>query len=260
MSFPLIGFRILSSAAGLTIACFVATNAALASAPSMVSVSGTGIHIGTLLIAAEQVHNEMFAHSVVLITAHDDNGTFGLVLNKPLSPRTATPPKFDLHQDDDPQLFLGGPVGPHLISALIRPVGDHRLDSKVGANIFLVMGVDEILEAAHDLMPLTQLRLYIGYAGWALGQLELEIANGDWIVATLDDSAVLDIPIEGLWKVLRERWKGYWASIENSSLSRLAKQQLQMVFRNLALSLDVSERAFPLTEIERFKTGRLLAK
>lgn len=259
MSFPLIGFRILSSVAGLTIACFVATNTGLASTPSMVSVSGSGIHVGTLLIAAEQVHNEMFAHSVVLITAHDDNGTFGLVLNKPLSPRTATPPKFDLHQND-PQLFLGGPVGPHLISALIRPVGDHRLDGKVGANIFLVMGVDEILEAAHDSMPLTQLRLYIGYAGWAHSQLELEIANGDWIVATLDDAAVLDIPIEGLWEVLRERWKGYWASIENSSLSRLAEQQLQTVLKNLALSLDVSERAFPLTEIGRFKTRRLLAK
>lgn len=259
MSFPLFGFRVLSTAAGLTIACLVAASATLASAPPVVAVPGSGIQIGTLLIAAEQVRSEMFAHSVVLIISRDDNGTLGLVLNKPLLPRTATSPKFDLHQDD-PQLFLGGPVGPHLLSALIRPDGNHRLESEVSANVFLVMGIDEILEAAHDLTPKTQLHLYVGYAGWAQGQLELEIANGDWIAAPLDDPTVLDLPIGELWKVLRERWRGYWVSLEKTSLSRLAEQRLHMVFNNLALSLDVSERAFPPTEIEQFKTGNIRTK
>jgi putative transcriptional regulator len=98
-----------------------------------------------------------------------------------------------------------------LLLALIRPQSS-QLEDEVNSDIYIVMGIDDILEAAHDLTPSSLVNLYAGYAGWAPGQIETEIAEGDWTVAPLDDGAVLDIPTEDLWRILRTRWKGYWAS------------------------------------------------
>lgn len=164
------------------------------------------LRAGSLLIASEQMQSVLFGHAVVLITTHDENGTVGLILNKPLM--MEPPPDLNF-SGMGPALFFGGPVAPHLLLALIRP---HPNDLEDNADIYIVMGIDDILEAAHDLTPNAQVNLYTGYAGWAPGQVELEIAEGDWTIAPLDDGAVLDLPTEDLWRILRSRWKGYWAS------------------------------------------------
>lgn len=168
----------------------------------------SSLRAGTLLIASEHMQSTLFGHAVVLITTHDESGTVGLILNKPLL--VERPPELDL-SGGDPALFFGGPVAPHLLLALIRPQSS-QLEDEINSDIYIVMGIDDILEAAHDLTPSSLVNLYAGYAGWAPGQIETEIAEGDWTVAPLDDSAVLDIPTEDLWRILRTRWKGYWAS------------------------------------------------
>lgn len=166
------------------------------------------LRAGTLLIASEHMQSALFGHAVVLITAYDENGTVGLILNKPLLEEK--PPELDLN-GVDPALFFGGPVAPHLLLALIRPQTNSPFEGGINPDIYIVMGLDNILQAASDLTPSAQVNLYAGYAGWAPGQIEVEIAEGDWTVAPLDDGAALDLPTENLWRILRARWKGYWA-------------------------------------------------
>jgi len=53
--------------------------------------------------------------------------------------------------------------------------------------------------------PPQDLRIFLGYAGWGEGQLELELAQGAWVIAPLSADVVFDVPVDEMWDhVLRE--------------------------------------------------------
>lgn len=219
MSIPLVRIYALSLVVVLNVIWLIRTGNSAAVIQPTEPFAESSLRAGTLLIASEHLQSTLFGHAVVLVTTHDENGTIGLILNKPLL--VEKPPELDL-SGGDPALFFGGPVAPHMLLALIRPQTHQLFEGGVNSDIYIVMGIDDILEAAHDLTPSAQVNLYSGYAGWAPGQIETEIAEGDWIVAPLDDGAVLDIPTEDLWRTLRTRWKGYWASTIQQPRSKLS--------------------------------------
>ena len=47
--------------------------------------------------------------------------------------------------------------------------------------------------------PPADLRIFLGYAGWGEGQLEMELAQGAWVVAPLSSDVVFDVPKEAMW-------------------------------------------------------------
>ena len=53
--------------------------------------------------------------------------------------------------------------------------------------------------------PVEGLRVFAGHAGWAPGQLESEVARGDWHLVTADARMVLEMEPEKLWKELERR-------------------------------------------------------
>ena len=53
-------------------------------------------------------------------------------------------------------------------------------------------------------------RTYAGYTGWAPGQLQNEIARGDWIVVKTNPAIVFEENPTGLWNRLKNRWSGNW--------------------------------------------------
>jgi putative transcriptional regulator len=48
-----------------------------------------------------------------------------------------------------------------------------------------------------------KLRFYSGYAGWGAGQLESEIARGDWIIIKGDPDLLFDKEADKIWERLR---------------------------------------------------------
>ena len=56
-----------------------------------------------------------------------------------------------------------------------------------------------LTEAAHAHKPMEGLRIFIGYSGWAPGQLESEIARGDWTLKPADASTIFDRKSERIW-------------------------------------------------------------
>jgi putative transcriptional regulator len=56
-----------------------------------------------------------------------------------------------------------------------------------------------------------RIRAFAGHAGWAPGQLEGEIARGDWLVATADPSLIFDRAADSMWPELMQRLSGEWA-------------------------------------------------
>jgi putative transcriptional regulator len=155
---------------------------------------------GKLLVATEVVQGEMFAKTVVLLLHYDDTGAFGLVVNRPtdvsLEELLA---EEDMIEGYRGTLFWGGPVQMGSLRALMHTDEPPESAEKIIDSVYLVAFEDAVELDSAD--PAT-LRLYIGYAGWAPGQLDHELARGSWLVLPGTDEYVFDDEPASLWKRL----------------------------------------------------------
>ena len=77
--------------------------------------------VGRLLVATPLLEEPTFARTVVLVCAHDEQGAFGLVLNRPLGePVTLHLPEWSAYAAEPPVFFAGGPVQPNIVMLLDR--------------------------------------------------------------------------------------------------------------------------------------------
>jgi len=155
---------------------------------------------GKLLVATELVEGELFAETVVLLLFYDETGAFGLVVNRPtdVSPDELLADEEGI-ADYDGTLFWGGPVQMDSLRALLRTDEPPEEAEKILDSVYLVSLEDALQMGPTD--P-ARLRLYIGYAGWAPGQLDYELARGSWrVVPATDDLVFAEAPRE-LWKQL----------------------------------------------------------
>jgi putative transcriptional regulator len=155
---------------------------------------------GKLLVATEQVGGDIFMKTVILLLHYDETGAMGLVVNRPTEVEMD-----ELVSDDDAlsaysgAIYWGGPVQMNSLRAMVvadeAPEGAERIVDTV-----YVMPVSEAMGNAPE--DASHLRLFIGYAGWAPGQLEYEIARGSWhVVPASVDSVFAEDPGQ-LWKRL----------------------------------------------------------
>jgi putative transcriptional regulator len=157
---------------------------------------------GRILVARPELHDPNFDATLTLILEHSDEGALGLVLNRPsrLTMADAFPDWEEMAADPD-VVFAGGPVDRDALIALGRSeqcdgalvLGAHSVDLDAQPTLVAAEGVTEV-------------RVFAGYAGWAAGQLEGEIANeGWWVVDATIDDLFTDEPGR-LWaKVLRRQ-------------------------------------------------------
>ena len=141
---------------------------------------------GSLLIPGGGLYDPNFRHTVVLIGEHGADGALGVILNRPLDMTVAdTIPALEDYVGPGEVLYEGGPVqptGPVLVAELDDPgLADLHVFGHVG---FLVGDLDD------DILPhIRRARAFVGYSGWAAGQLEAEMIEDSWIVdpARADD-------------------------------------------------------------------------
>jgi putative transcriptional regulator len=155
---------------------------------------------GKLLVATELVEGELFAETVVLLLFYDETGAFGLVVNRPtdVSPDELVADEEGI-ADYDGTLFWGGPVQMDSLRALLRTDEPPEEAEKILESVYLVSVEDALQRGPTD--P-ARLRLYIGYAGWAPGQLDYELARGSWRVVPATDELVFAEAPRELWKQL----------------------------------------------------------
>jgi putative transcriptional regulator len=161
---------------------------------------------GSLLLAHPGLRDPNFRHSVVLLSAHGDDGTMGVVLNRPLKKRLADlDPAFALGELAAVPVFSGGPVQPEqlLICAWrIRPDGE-------GFQLFFGIEPGKAAELSGE--EGMHLRAFLGYSGWAEGQLENELRHHTWVVSPIPSNLMSFAPDEALWRGiltdLNHEWK-----------------------------------------------------
>jgi putative transcriptional regulator len=163
---------------------------------------------GKLLVATPALGDPNFERTVVLMLEHGTEGALGIVLNRP----TATPLS-DAVSDWAPLasppavVYLGGPVAIGTIIALGRT---HAGASPAGTEPVTGSLVAVDLSTDPDSLgpTLSDLRVWTGYAGWAAGQLEAELAQEAWFVIDADASDALTSDPGALWRAVLGRQSG----------------------------------------------------
>ncbi len=154
---------------------------------------------GKVLISGPFLGDEYFKRSVILLTEHNAKGTVGFVLNKPVEARINEVIKD--FPDIDIALSVGGPVSTDTVH-YIHSMGDKIPGSiKVYGNISWGGDFDIVKSLlSSGLADGDSIRFFIGYSGWAPGQLEQEIETNSWVIADMDPARVMAIQAEGIWK------------------------------------------------------------
>ncbi|WP_392753454.1 YqgE/AlgH family protein [Streptomyces sp. LN590] len=168
---------------------------------------------GRLLVATPALADPNFDRAVVLLLDHDEEGSLGVVLNRPtpVGVGDILVSWADLTAEPD-VVFQGGPVsldsalGVAVIPGDEGPLGWRRVYGAIGL-------VD--LEAPPELLAaaLGSLRIFAGYAGWGPGQLETELTEGAWYVVESEPGDVSSPRPEQLWRAVLRRQRGELAMI-----------------------------------------------
>lgn len=166
-------------------------------------------HAGELLVAAPSMPDPRFRESVILMLRHSSDGAMGLIVNKTMT----VAPLALLFEDPDAKgdgfqrevpIHFGGPVEPGRGFVLHRR--DFAIDGTmlVGGGYAVTSNL-EIIEAMGAGTGPKQAMVAFGYAGWGPGQLESEIARGDWHWVPADDDLLFAEPDDGKWEKARAR-------------------------------------------------------
>ncbi|SFR58705.1 putative transcriptional regulator [Yoonia tamlensis] len=159
---------------------------------------------GKLLIAMPAMDDPRFAHSVIYMCSHSDDGGMGLIVNKP---------QVNLQFSDlleqmginkapgvrDIRVHFGGPVDQ--ARGFVLHSNDYTAATgtlEVADEISMSATLDVIEDIASGAGPRTSL-LALGYAGWAPGQLESEIAQNGWLTCDARSDIVFGRANEHKW-------------------------------------------------------------
>ncbi len=169
---------------------------------------------GRLVVASHDLTDSSFRRSVVLVLAHDtDAGAAGIILNRRGPADAPERLRRWLSMAAPPAvLFQGGPVGPDTV------IGVGATDDPDGPDGWQPL-IDDIgvFDLAGDIdaarQRLRAVRLFIGYAGWTVGQLETEIASGAWFVVDADPTDLLTATPAQLWRAVLARQGGLFTTV-----------------------------------------------
>ena len=137
---------------------------------------------GHLLIAEPSTIGDLsFNRSVILLADHNDEGSIGFILNKPLG--------YTIH-DLIPEIrgsfkiYNGGPVEQDNLY-FIHNVPDLIPDSiEISNGIYWGGDFEQTKELINQgLVKRNNIRFFLGYSGWEAHQLEEELEDNSWIVS-----------------------------------------------------------------------------
>ena len=159
---------------------------------------------GALLVAMPGMKDLRFDRSVIYICAYSEEGAMGLIVNKPATDVTlgALMEHLDIEASEDTcqeQVHVGDPVETTRGFVLHGPDYTSKLKTlQVDEAFGMTATLDVLEDIAAGQGPRDPLVL-LGYAGWAAGQLEAEIAQNGWLTVEANPALVFDKDDAGKW-------------------------------------------------------------
>jgi putative transcriptional regulator len=182
----------------------LAVPAALVAAPSNPAETPAKPSLkGQLLIATPSMRDPRFDHAVILMVRHSAGGALGIVLNRPLGERPLAALLDDIGEKNSGatgslRIFSGGPVQPE-IGFVIHSTDYHRPETvDIDGRVAMTSSREILRDIASQHGPQMKLVAF-GYAGWAAGQLEDELAQRAWFTAAADSKLIFEEDRDKLW-------------------------------------------------------------
>jgi putative transcriptional regulator len=161
------------------------------------------LSIGKLLVANEKVRDPRFMRTVILLVNYGYRGAAGLIVNHPIDMKLShVLPKVKGIGKSNEKLYFGGPVGMNQITMLIQSENEPEESGKIFDHIYGSKSLALLEQMIEKKKPDEKFRLYVGYAGWAPGQLESEIARGDWRILKGTPDIVFNNAPDQIWRKL----------------------------------------------------------
>lgn len=163
--------------------------------------------VGQLLLDGGNLKGSYFHRTVVLVCQHDDQGAFGLVLNRSSNSKVEDviesnlPPRLE-----SLPLYVGGPVQANALSYLHTDVFVPH--ANVMANLNLGHSLEGLVELGESYSTTQKVRVFAGYSGWSPGQLEEEMKRQSWLTHPASIELVFDTPPQEIWRAIM-RQKGW---------------------------------------------------
>ncbi|MBT6425026.1 MAG: YqgE/AlgH family protein [Bacteroidetes Order II. Incertae sedis bacterium] len=169
---------------------------------------------GALLISPPMQWDPNFRRTVVFLCEHSDSGSFGLILNRPLS--LVMEQVFEDMEGFGEEIRWGGPVQSETLHFLHRipeiiTGGDEVLPGIFWGGDFEMLKAGVRTKQVHS----EDVRFFLGYSGWSTGQLSGEIEEGGWIVSESNSHTIFETSESALWRESLLQKGGSYAVLAN---------------------------------------------
>lgn len=180
---------------------------------TMESIPYAQIQRGTFLIATPDIESGIFFRGVILVCEHNQNGSFGLLLNKSLILELPDD-ILNLNSLNNPHVGIraGGPVQTNQMMLLHNSGKIPHQTLKICEDVYLGGDLQFLQDAITDENG-PHMNLCFGYSGWAPGQLEREFLDGHWFLYPATTKHVFYTSTEKLWQNILREMGGKYASI-----------------------------------------------
>ena len=159
------------------------------------------------LIATEEMKDTRFSKSVIVMLENDENGAWGLVINRRLGTMPIAlliDPSLNTSKEREKlfkvniPVFWGGPVDVKEIFVLHSAEYQSETTKNYG-NISISSDYNILFDIAENKGPEKSLVIF-GYSGWGDGQLEGEMERGGWILSDIDLDVTFDKDSNTKWE------------------------------------------------------------
>jgi putative transcriptional regulator len=153
---------------------------------------------GRILISEPFLDDNYFKRSVVLLCEHNEEGTFGFVLNNYVDLKL--PEIMADFPEVNTRIGIGGPVETNNLYYI------HTMGEKLEGSLEIMEGLwmggsYEIMKLLleSDQTDVSTFRFFVGYSGWEPEQLDEELKRNSWIVSNASVADIMNTSQEKLW-------------------------------------------------------------
>ena len=133
-------------------------------------------------------------------------GAAGLILNHPMNVNVSKIfPEIPGLNSKKEFLHFGGPVAADTVFLLVQGKDPGDKAERIFQNVFISADKSVMQEELGHIKGPEKLHVYVGYAGWGAGQLDMEIAGGHWHVLPADTKAIFYSDPEKIWQEYLDR-------------------------------------------------------
>ncbi|MCS6823267.1 MAG: YqgE/AlgH family protein [Cytophagaceae bacterium] len=172
------------------------------------------VSVGNILIAEPFLGDDNFERAVVLITSHSEEGSFGFILNKLCNLYLS-----DIVPDIgtlEARLHIGGPVEQDTLHFIYKGYSPMADSVNIFDNLYWGGNFEELKwRILHHKISERDIRFFLGYSGWAQGQLEDEMKKNVWIVNHISVEDIFETSTDQMWRVILKNMGGKYKQYAN---------------------------------------------